>query len=313
MSFVLVLVGMADDHEKPSLRPDHLARVEGFLDRHNIRFDSNPVWLQIHRAAEMNIDDKPTPSQWRDLQDMLDPERIDVFVVPAMGRRKKLFLADMDSTIIHGETLDELAGVAGIKQAVADITDRAMRGELDFKQALETRVALLKDLPVSALQQTLENLHINPGAEALVKTMRHAGTVCILVSGGFTFFTRAAGGILGFNADHGNTLEISGNKLTGKVVPPILDKESKLAFLRDYQTKLNLDASDIAAVGDGANDIPMLQAAGLGVGYQPKPVVRDAIENNIRHTNLTSLLYMQGYHWQEIEHAVQCNHHHHHA
>lgn len=313
MSFVLVCVA-ADEAPNGQtggnlLRPHHLARIEGFLDEHKIRFLADPVWLHLHKAAEIIIEDKPLPEHWAKLKEMLDPDKIDVFVVSALNRKKKLLIADMDATMVEEETLDELAARAGLREAVSGITARAMRGEIDFIGALNERVAMLKGLPITALQETLDHTSLTPGAELLLKTMRHSNAVCVLVSGGFTWFTKTVAARLQFNFHHGNALEIEDGKLTGKVIPPILDKNAKANYLEDYQTRLKLNREQTLAVGDGANDLPMLLGAGLGVGYRPKPAVREALDNNVIHTDLSSLLYIQGYRWQEIEHAVHCDNH----
>lgn len=304
MAFVLVFVAGAP--ERP-LTAGHLAEIERFLDDASLRFSTRPVWLRPHQAAEIRVDDKPLPSQLAGLRTLLEPDRIDVFVTTVENRRKKLLVADMDATIVTTETLDELAAYAGLKEEISAITTRAMKGELDFQEALKARVAMLKDLPLRALQDTLDATVYSSGAEALVKVMRHAGATCVLVSGGFTFFTSAVAGQIGFHFHHGNTLGTDGEKLTGSVEGAILDKHAKLNFLQDYSEKMGLDPVQTMAIGDGANDLPMLEAAGLGLGYHPKPLLLENLENCIIHTELTSALYIQGYTWQEIEHALHCD------
>ncbi len=313
MAFVLICVAAGEEQANgikgDLLRPSHLAQIEAFMDRESIAFMPSPMWLKEHKAAQFAIPGKPTADQWHRLKDLLAPDKIDVFITSAYNRRKKLLLADMDATIIAEETLDELAARAGLKEAVSTITARAMRGELDFIQALNERVAMLKDLPLTALKETLDHATVNPGAVELVQTMRHHGATCVLVSGGFTYFTKAVAGLVGFNHSHGNTLDMTETALTGKVIPPILDKNAKLEYLKDYRTRMNIKDDETMAVGDGANDLPMLQAAGVGVGYYGKPAVAEALENNVQFTDLTSLLYIQGYRWQEIEHALHCDGH----
>lgn len=301
MSFVLVFV--AGNPDLP-LTPGHLAEVERFLDDASLRFSTKPSWLHIHKAAEIGLGDKPNPEQLAVLKALLDPAQIDVFVTSSEHRRKNLLIADMDATIVTTETLDELAEFAGLKDKISAITARAMAGELDFAEALHARVAMLKDLPVSALQATLDATVYSPGAETLIRVMRHAGATCVLVSGGFTFFTKAVAHHVGFNFNHGNSLGMSDGKLTGEVTGAILDKHAKLRFLQDYSEKMGLEPAQTLAVGDGANDLPMLEAAGLGLGYQPKPLLLERLENCIVHTELTSALYIQGYTWQEIESAL---------
>lgn len=286
-----VLIFVSGHQQKPICEEDIL-----FLTNHVAL--ENQKWLHAGKAFEINTTSNITQEFLQKLRnEYFNARQIDVFCIPheSETRRKKLLLADMDATIVEAETLDELAAEAGIKDKIATITARAMRGELDFHAALTERVAMLENLSVSALQKTLDRMVINAGAETLVKTMRKHGAECYLVSGGFTFFTGAIADKCGFNGHHGNTLDIKNEKLTGKVIPPILDKDAKRNFLKHYTQKLNLTTADTMAVGDGANDIPMLLAAGLGVGYRPKPAVKDNLENNIVHTDLTSLLYIQGY------------------
>lgn len=301
MSFVLVFV--AGNPSKP-LNPGHLAKVEHFLDEKSIRFSLQPRWLHIHKAADLKLDDKPTPDQLRELKALLAEEDIDIFITPTEARRKFLLVADMDATILVGETLDEIGEFAGLKDRISAITDRAMRGELDFAAALRERVAMLKDLPAGILQETLDRMEFSPGAETLVKVMRHNGATCVLVSGGFTFFTGAVSARAGFHFHHGNKLKVEDGRLSGDVATPILDKDSKLNFLNSYRDKMDLPKEETMAIGDGANDLPMLRNAGLGLGYRPKPLLLDNLENCIVHSDLVSALYIQGYTWQEIEQSL---------
>ncbi len=258
-------------------------------------------WLDPGKAAEIFLSDMLSPETLSFIQDKAGKISVDVFLTPATHRRKKLLLADMDATIVEGETLDALAAYTGLEDHIAAITTRAMRGELDFKAALDERVQMLRGLPVIALDKTLSDITINPGARDTIRVMRAHGAECYLVSGGFTYFTHPVAEACGFNGHHGNQLEIKDGHLTGKVCPPILDKESKQALLYEYTSKLGLLAEQTMAVGDGANDIPMLLAAGTGVGYCPKPVVQKQIFNAIIHTDLTSLLYIQGYTGDDIK------------
>ena len=210
-------------------------------------------------------------------------------------RKKRLLMADMDATMIEGETLDDLAGHLGIKDQVAPITAAAMRGEIDFEQALRQRVGLLRGMPVSALFESLEAVTFSKGSATLVKTMNRLGAKCVLISGGFDIFTRHVAATLGFYRNIGNTLGMDNDKLTGDVIPPIIDKHVKEKTLKEETGKLGLNPAQTMAVGDGANDIPMLQAAGAGVGYFGKPAVVAATPYQVRYTDLTALLYMQGY------------------
>jgi phosphoserine phosphatase len=220
---------------------------------------------------------------------------IDAVVVPTLGRRKKLLVADMESTMIHNEMLDELADFLGLREKIAGITARAMNGEIDFSAALEERVGLLKGLPVATLDEAAKRIRYMPGGATLVATMKAQGAYCALMSGGFTHFTGLVRGILGFDIDRANTLARAGGVLSGTVEPPILGKEAKLEALRDLAGKLKLDLAETMAVGDGANDLPMLQAAGLGIAFHAKPAVATAVSSRIDHGDLTALLYLQGY------------------
>lgn len=300
MAFVLVFV--AGNPARP-LTPFHLAEAEHLLDDDKIAFDLKPRWLHIHKAAELDIAGKPTPGQLRDLKTVLAIDGVDVFVVPQANRRKKLLIADMDATIVTTETLDELAEFAGLKEKISAITARAMRGELDFAAALDERVGLLKGLSLGALEQTLAATDLTPGAETLLRVMRHHGATAVLVSGGFTYFTDAVARKVGFHFNHGNTLGIEGDALNGTVIPPLLDKDAKLTYLKEYRDRLGLASADIMAIGDGANDLPMLLEAGLGLGVYPKPLVADSLDNGVVYSDLTSALYIQGYTSAEIDAA----------
>jgi phosphoserine phosphatase len=215
-------------------------------------------------------------------------------------RKKKLLLADMDATIILQETLDELAAHFNLKDKVSAITERAMRGELDFHEALKARVKLLKGLPMTALFETLRRIEYSVGAGSLVKTMNRHGAKCVLVSGGFDIFTSHVAVALGFYKNFGNQLGIENGVLTGEVIPPIVDKDVKEQQIITQAKLLPCDLKHVIAIGDGANDIPMLKRAGVGVGYFGKPAVLTATPHQIRHTDLVSVLYLQGYKQTEI-------------
>jgi phosphoserine phosphatase len=226
----------------------------------------------------------------------LSGRRIDFCVQPVDGRRKRLLIADMDSTIINVECLDELADFAGVKAQVAAITERAMAGELAFEGALRERVAMLRGLGLEALQRCYdERVRLNPGAEMLVRTMAAHGARCVLVSGGFSFFTGRVATAAGFHDNRANHLIETGAKLAGLVGEPILGREAKLAALREEVAALGATAFDALAVGDGANDLAMIEAAGLGVAYRAKPVVAAQADARVDHADLTALLYFQGY------------------
>jgi phosphoserine phosphatase len=225
----------------------------------------------------------------------------DVCVQPAEGRRKRLLVADMDSTIINVECLDELADFAGRKAEISAITERAMRGELEFEGALRERVGMLKGLSVQALQSAYdERVRLNPGARVLVRTMAEHGARCVLVSGGFTFFTRRVAKAAGFHADRANTLIEDHGALTGRVGEPILGREAKLATLVAEAAGQRVSLEDTLAIGDGANDLGMIAAAGLGVAYRAKPIVAELADANVDHADLTALLYFQGYRADEF-------------
>ena len=226
---------------------------------------------------------------------------VDICAQPWNGRRKRLLIADMDSTIIGCECIDELADFAGVKEQVSAITERAMQGELDFEAALRERVAMLKGLPLSALQQAYdERVRLNPGARTLVRTMATHGARCALVSGGFTFFTSRVAQAAGFHLDRANILHDDGHGLTGTVGEPILGREAKLASLKDLSQAEGIELSETLAVGDGANDLGMIEAAGLGVAYRAKPIVAAQADAKVDHASLTALLYFQGYRADEF-------------
>jgi phosphoserine phosphatase len=226
---------------------------------------------------------------------------IDIVVQPRAFRRKKLFLADMDSTMIGQECVDELADFAGLKEHVSKITERAMRGEIAFEPALRERVALLKDLPVSVVDEVLEKRIIpTPGGRELVMTMRAHGAWTCLISGGFTLFTNAVAAKIGFQENRANELIAQGGKLVGEVKEPILGRAAKLATLVELREAFDLDTIDTLVVGDGANDLGMIEAAGLGVAYHAKPAVAAAAAARIDYGDLTALLYAQGYRRDEF-------------
>lgn len=256
---------------------------------------AQPVWLAEGIALDLPFTGIETELVGALAEAVLEGSAVDVVVQKQAGRRKKMLLADMDSTIIQQECLDELADYAGIKAETAAITERAMRGELEFKEALRERVAKLQGLEEAALHKTLARLTLMPGAEALLRTMRAQGADCHLVSGGFRFFTGAIAQRLNFTDHHGNDLIVKDGKLTGEVAEPILDKNSKLDTLYKLAAEKALSLDEVIAVGDGANDIPMLQNAGLGIALHAKPKVNEQVKARIRHSDLSALLYVQGY------------------
>ncbi|MGW9330900.1 phosphoserine phosphatase SerB [Bosea sp. NPDC055594] len=235
------------------------------------------------------------------LRPALDGAPVDIIVQPAATRRKRLFLADMDSTMIGQECIDELAAYVGLKEKVSAITERAMRGELEFEPALRERVALLKGIPLAVVDEIIrERITLTPGGSALVRTMRAQGHYTALVSGGFTVFTGPIGRMIGFNEDRSNTLLSSGAALSGAVAEPILGKQAKLDTLVELRSRFGLPDEATLAVGDGANDLAMLGEAGLGAAYRAKPAVAAAADARLDHADLSALLYAQGYRGDEI-------------
>ena len=250
-------------------------------------------------AADIFLETEPLNFEiiWKKLQ----KNKIDIVLQPIKNRRKKILLADMDSTMIQQECIDELADEAGVGNRVAGITKRAMNGELDFDEALIERVRLLKGLPKKIIDNVLETrITLMPGAESLIKTMKNNGSYCALVSGGFTDFTTAISKILGFDESRANTLIHENEKLSGDVKFPILGKQAKVDALIDITKKQGYDYSDVIAVGDGANDLGMLIKAGMGVALHAKPIVAAQCSARLNFANLEGLLYLQGYSDQEI-------------
>jgi phosphoserine phosphatase len=250
------------------------------------------AWLAAGEAAEFIV---KTPPDIAQLKLVLDHKHTDIFVTKFRGRRKALLVADMDSTIVASETLDDLAAEAGIGEKIAAITARSMNGEIDFATALEERVAMLKHLPLAALERTFKRITYNPGARTLIATMRAQNATTALVSGGFTYFTARVAAELGFDLHRANTLEDNGSELTGAVQKPILDRDAKLATLKELAEKRGVKLTATLAIGDGANDLAMLGEAGLGLAYYPKPIVAAQVQNRIEHTDLRSVLFAQGY------------------
>jgi phosphoserine phosphatase len=256
-------------------------------------------WLHLGIACEIAAPTAPDPAAIA--RALLAEAPVDVALVPSAGRRKKLLIADMDSTMIEQECIDELADAIGIKPEIAAITERAMRGELDFEAALKTRVALLKGLPRTRIEEVRrEAITLTPGGRALVQTMKAYGAYTALISGGFTFFADYFARRIGFDEATANTLEFEGEALAGTVALPIVDRGIKLARLKALEKEKGLWSDETLAVGDGANDLDMIRAAGLGVAFHAKPAVAAAADVRIDHGDLTALLYLQGYSDDEI-------------
>jgi phosphoserine phosphatase len=277
-----------------------IERACGFLPTAQV-----PIWLAPAIAADISFT-APPGSDDRMLAEgvraAISPAPIDVVVQRASGRRKKLFLADMDSTMIGQECIDELADYVGMKPHVAAITERAMRGEIEFAPALRERVALLAGLPASIVDEVIaDRIHVTPGARTLLATMRKHGAYSCLVTGGFTLFAQRVASMIGFDESRANRLEVAAdNKLAGTVAEPIFGREGKLASLLELRARLGLAPEETLAAGDGANDLAMIAAAGLGVAYHAKPKVAQAAAARIDHGDLTALLYAQGYRREEF-------------
>lgn len=283
MTYILTVVAQ---REATSLTPALLNQI-----RNAVR-GAPPVVLSAGEAADIPLS---VPLDQAALRAALEGKPIDAIVTKARGRRKALLIADMDSTIITGETLDELAGFAGIGEKIAAITKRAMNGELDFKAALRERVAMLKGLDLGALEKTWQQVRLTSGARELVATMRARGALTALVSGGFTFFTGKVAAELGFDHHRSNVLLDDGTALTGQVAEPILDRDSKLSALNEMAAQRGVKLHATLAVGDGANDLDMIRSAGLGVAFHAKPIVAKEARAKVDYADLRALLFAQGY------------------
>jgi phosphoserine phosphatase len=256
-------------------------------------------WLDPGVAAEFPVEAVPE-NRWQ-VWESLQGLRIDMVVQRAEGRKKRLLIADMDSTMIRQECIDELADEAGVGARVAEITARAMNGELDFEGALRERVGLLKGLPERVIGRTLsDRITLMPGGKVLLATMKANGAYAALVSGGFTAFTSAVAARLGFDENRANILNIEAGALTGTVSEPVLGKAAKLQALTEITARLGVTPAEAIAVGDGANDLPMLLTAGTGVALHAKPTVQAQCEVRVNHGDLTALLYLQGYAREEF-------------
>ncbi|MBU2089337.1 MAG: phosphoserine phosphatase SerB [Alphaproteobacteria bacterium] len=257
-------------------------------------------WLADGIALDISLTAADPAQAESALRTRLEGAAVDMAIQKPDGRRKKLLLADMDSTIVTSETLDELAAYAGLKDKIAAITARSMNGEIDFATALRERVAMLKGLSADALDKTYAQIELTPGARRMVQTMRQHGAHTALVSGGFTWFTERVRERCGFHLDRANVLNLENGLLTGTVAEPILDRDAKLRALNELSAELSLTPDAAVTVGDGANDLAMLKAAGLGVAFRAKPIVAAEARFRLDYTDLTSLLYLQGYRTGEL-------------
>ncbi len=288
MSEVLTLIA---DRAATSLTAAIIARVRETVG------GGLPSVLSPGEAADIPL---PATPDMEAVRAALDGAAIDAIAMPAERRRKRLLIADMDSTIVTGEMLDELADFAGLKERIAAITRRSMNGEIDFAQALRERVAMLRGLELNALERTWDRARLTPGAVELVATMRASGAVTALVSGGFSFFTGRVAELVGFEVHRANVLLHDGAALTGAVAEPILDRNAKLATLHALAAEHGIALANTLAVGDGANDLAMLRAAGLGVAFHARPIVAAEARARVDHGTLRALLFAQGYRAEEI-------------
>ena len=254
-------------------------------------------WLATGIACDIDLPDDISQHQAVEiLEKLIASLPIDIAIQNKSGRRKKALIADMDSTMIEQECIDELAGEIGVREQVAKITAKAMNGEIEFATALRQRVALLQGLPEAVCAEVIaKRITLASGGKTLLATMKNNKAYCALVSGGFTLFTQPIAAALGFDENRANVLLVKGGKLTGKVAEPILGSDAKVDALNDIATQKNLAPEDFIAVGDGANDLAMLQRAGTGVAMHAKPVVAAAAKISVNHADLTALLYLQGY------------------
>ncbi len=295
MQFAVTLVAPPEAVFVPETVVIHALEAEG------VRLAGRSVLSE--RAVDLKVEasDEALPRLRTVVQETVRFFPLDTCVQPWEGRRKRVLVADMDSTIIGCECLDELADFAGVKTEVAAITERAMRGELEFEGALRERVAMIRGLKLTELERCFaERVRLNPGARTMVRTMAENGARCVLVSGGFTFFTSKVAVLAGFHSARANTLGVAGDALSGAVGEPILGREAKLQTLLEEAGALGAGPEIALAIGDGANDLAMIEAAGLGVAYRAKPVVAQRAGARVEHGDLSVVLHFQGYREDEF-------------
>lgn len=286
------------DPARPALNDALLAAAQPMLPG-----AGSPTWLAEGIAADIpfTAENAALRALTGQIRSRLGGVPVDVVLQTARDRRKKLYLTDMDSTVIEQECIDELADFAGLKEHVARITERAMNGEIEFEPALRERVALLQGLPVSVVDEVIEKrITLMPGGTTLVATLRKNGVHTCLVSGGFTLFTARIAAMIGFDEHRGNVLVVEDGKLVGRVEEPILGKDAKLKTLKELTARFRLKPEDTLVSGDGANDMPMIEAAGTGIAFRAKPRVAENAPARIDHGDLTALLYVQGYRREEF-------------
>ncbi len=290
MSYV---VSLLTDPRKGSLRDNCANSLK-------LRWQGSGLnWLRHQVAAEFRIE--RYPADFKEVWHDFDQKFIDLVITPDQRRKKRLFVADMDSTIIEQECLDELAKVVGMGDHVAEVTRQAMNGEIAYDEALHSRVALLRGLSIDAIEDTWQQrITFTSGARELIATLRASGCFCALISGGFTEFTSRVASVLGFNEHFANVLLLEGNTLSGKVKLPVLDKGVKVKILNQLVETLGINVDATMAVGDGANDLDMINAAGLGVAFRAKPVVAKQSDVKINHSDLSALLYLQGIRFEDF-------------
>ncbi len=296
MESVLTLVGHPTARD---LASETVLQVSEVL-RHRGAEVGSPDWLADRLAADLPFSRLDPRVAMELVRQALGEMEVDLVAQPAAGRLKRLLIADMDSTMVQSETMDDMAALLGIGAEVSEITRRTMLGELKFEESLRRRVAMLEGHPWAVTREVVRALTLSPGARSMVRSLRAQGCYTVLCSGGFTFCTEPVAEICGFNEHHANVLLHADGKLTGRVAEPILGRAAKVERLRALVKERGLKPHEVAAIGDGANDIGMLQAAGLGVAYRGKPAVREATPYHINHSDLSALAYFQGLREEEL-------------
>jgi len=292
MSHILTLV--ASD-KSPELTEKHFANAINLCNQHDLQTtDEYITWLDDGKAAQIRVSDDAPMELVEQLRETFEDDKIDFFILDETFK-PKLLVADMESTIIRNEMLDDLGEFLGIGKQIKAITDRAMNGEIDFYQSVRERINLLKGVETKVLDEKRDALKPNPGAKTFVETLKSNGASCVLATGGFTYFSEYIAELCGFDEHHANELGIDNKRLTGKVVDPIFGPEGKLEVMQEKAKELGITPEQCITIGDGANDLPMLEKAGLGIGYHPKPAVKEKVKNCILHGDFTATLYALGY------------------